>query len=153
MTPEFCSEPGTVVDISAQVEKAKADGRWDAAYSQASMEPPADLSAAIAAVPEAQAQWNILTKTNKFAICFRLAALKTEAGRQKRLQAFVDMLARGETLHPQKQKRPEMKPEGRVISKPAKERAPAKVSSTLVRQSQFPRRRSQRITDKATKGN
>ena len=69
------------------------------------MEPPPELMAAIAAVPEAQAQWDILTKTNKFAICFRLASLKTEAGRQKRLAAFVDMLTRGETLHPQKRVR------------------------------------------------
>lgn len=69
------------------------------------MEPSPELMAAIAAKPEAQAQWDILTKTNKFAICFRLASLKTEAGRQKRLAAFVDMLARGETIQPQKRVR------------------------------------------------
>ena len=87
-----------------EVEKAKADGRWDAAYAgQASIEPPADLSTAIAAVPEAQETWDCLTKKNRFAICYRLGSLKTEAGRRKRLAASVDMLARGETPHPQKQ--------------------------------------------------
>lgn len=80
--------------------------------------------AAIAAVPEAQAQWDILTKQNKFAICIRLAALKTEAGRQKRLQASVDQLARGETLHPQKQVR-------ESVAKPAT-KAPKKATMTKV---------------------
>lgn len=89
----------------AAVEAAKADGRWDAAYAgQATMEAPEELGAAIAAVPEAQAMWEILTKHNRFAICYRLQALKTEAGRQKRIAATVAMLARGETLHPQKQR-------------------------------------------------
>ena len=69
------------------------------------MEPPQDLLDAIASVPAAQAQWDVLTKTNKFALCFRLASLKTEAGRTKRLAASVDMLARGETYHPQKRVR------------------------------------------------
>lgn len=87
-----------------EIEKAKTDGRWDAAYGgQSNIEPPAYLTAAIEANPAAQAQWDILTKQNRFAIIFRLANLKTEAGREKRLHAFVDMLARGESLHPQKQ--------------------------------------------------
>jgi len=69
------------------------------------MEPPQDLLDAIASVPAAQAQWDVLTKTNKFAVCFRLASLKTEAGRTKRLAASIDMLTRGETYHPQKRVR------------------------------------------------
>ena len=105
-----------------QVEKAKADGRWDAAYSQANLEPPADLMTAISEEPEAQAQWDILTKQNKFAICFRLMSLKTQAGREKRLKASVDMLVRGETLHPQKQTR-----------EPAKTREPSRISTSKVR--------------------
>jgi uncharacterized protein YdeI (YjbR/CyaY-like superfamily) len=52
----------------AQVEAAKADGRWAAAYSgQATMETPADLAAAVAADPAAQAMWEVLTKANRFA--------------------------------------------------------------------------------------
>ncbi|KAI1811453.1 hypothetical protein GGS20DRAFT_579095 [Poronia punctata] len=89
----------------AAVEAAKADGRWDAAYAgQATAEPPAEFLDAVAAVPEAQATWDVLTRSNRFAIYFRLNALKTQAGREKRIAAFVDMLARGETPYPQKQK-------------------------------------------------
>lgn len=88
-----------------EVAKAKADGRWVAAYSQATIEPSSELVEAIAASPDAQAMWDILTKTNRFLLCMRLASLKTEAGRQKRIAATVDMLARGETPQPQKRKR------------------------------------------------
>ncbi|KAI8628072.1 hypothetical protein F5Y19DRAFT_152105 [Xylariaceae sp. FL1651] len=88
----------------AAVAAAKADGRWDAAYAgQATAEPPPEFLVAVAAVPKAQAMWDVLTRQNRFAIYFRLNALKTPAGREKRIAAFVDMLARGETLHPQKQ--------------------------------------------------
>ncbi|KAI1746996.1 hypothetical protein F4782DRAFT_522683 [Xylaria castorea] len=89
----------------AAVDAAKADGRWDAAYAgQSTAEPPPEFLAAVAAVPEAQAMWDCLTRSNRFAIYFRLNALKTQAGREKRIAAFVEMLARGETLYPQKQK-------------------------------------------------
>ncbi|KAI0437360.1 hypothetical protein F4803DRAFT_539189 [Xylaria telfairii] len=89
----------------AAVDAAKSDGRWDAAYAgQSTAEPPPEFLAAVAAVPEAQAMWDCLTRSNRFAIYFRLNALKTQAGKEKRIAAFVDMLARGESLHPQKQK-------------------------------------------------
>ncbi|KAI3322133.1 hypothetical protein HD806DRAFT_501076 [Xylariaceae sp. AK1471] len=89
----------------AAVDAAKADGRWDAAYAgQATAEPPAEFLAAVAAVPEAQAMWDALTRSNRYAMYFRLNALKTQAGREKRIAAFVEMLARGESLYPQKQK-------------------------------------------------
>ena len=89
-----------------EVEKAKADGRWAAAYpGPATMEPPAEFLDAVAKVPEAQALWNNLTSQNRFAICFRLLNLKTEAGRQKRMAAYVDMLASGQTIYPQKESR------------------------------------------------
>lgn len=85
------------------VEAAKADGRWDAAYAAGSkMEMPEDLMAAIRANRHALATFETLNKTNRFALAFRLGNLKTEAGRQKRLAAFVDMLARGEMIYPQK---------------------------------------------------
>ncbi|KAI0114160.1 hypothetical protein GGR51DRAFT_505693 [Nemania sp. FL0031] len=89
----------------AAVDAAKADGRWDAAYAgQSTAEPPPEFLAAVAAVPEAQATWDGLTRSNRYAIYFRLNALKTQAGREKRIAAFVEMLARGESLYPQKQK-------------------------------------------------
>ncbi|KAI0871995.1 hypothetical protein GGS24DRAFT_469233 [Hypoxylon argillaceum] len=89
----------------AAVDAAKADGRWDAAYAgQSTAEPPPEFLAAVAAVPQAQAMWDSLTRSNRYAIYFRLNALKTQAGREKRIAAFVEMLARGESLYPQKLK-------------------------------------------------
>ncbi|KAI1737901.1 hypothetical protein F4680DRAFT_202041 [Xylaria scruposa] len=89
----------------AAVDAAKADGRWDGAYAgQSTAEPPPEFLAAVAAVPEARAMWDCLTRSNRFAIYFRLNALKTQAGRERRIAAFVEMLARGETLYPQKLK-------------------------------------------------
>ena len=85
-----------------QVEAAKADGRWERAYAGSKdMVFPADLAAAIAAVPEAQATFEGLTAQNRFALAHRVWSLKTEAGRRKRIEAFVEMLRRGETLYPQ----------------------------------------------------
>ncbi|KAI3333081.1 hypothetical protein F4824DRAFT_473094 [Ustulina deusta] len=89
----------------AAIDAAKADGRWGAAYAgQSTAEPPPEFLAAVAAVPEAQAMWDSLNRSNRFAIYFRLNALKTQAGKEKRIAAFVEMLARGESLLPQKQK-------------------------------------------------
>jgi len=88
----------------AAVDAAKADGRWEAAYAgQATAEPPPEFLAAVAAVPEAQAMWDVLTRQNRFAIYFRLNALKTQAGKEKRIAAFVEMLARSEAPYPQKE--------------------------------------------------
>lgn len=83
------------------VEAAKADGRWDAAYRVKGTTVPDDLRAAIDADPAAAAFFATLTARNRFALIFRLNALKTEAGRQKRIAATVDMLRRGETIYPQ----------------------------------------------------
>lgn len=87
------------------VEAARADGRWDAAYAgPATATPSPEFLAAVARVPAAQATWDILTSQNRFAIYHRLNGLKTQAGKDRRAAAFVDMLARGETPYPQKQK-------------------------------------------------
>ncbi|MFE7227238.1 YdeI family protein [Nocardioides sp. NPDC057577] len=87
----------------AAVEAAKADGRWEAAYAgPATAETPPDLLAAIAAVPEAQAMYDVLTSQNRFALYHRLTALKTEAARVRKIEEFVAMLARHETFYPQK---------------------------------------------------
>jgi uncharacterized protein YdeI (YjbR/CyaY-like superfamily) len=84
----------------AQVDAAKADGRWDRAYRMKDAAPPADLLAAIDAVPKARATYATLSSQNRFALTFRMASLKTEAGRKKKIATFVAMLARGETIHP-----------------------------------------------------
>ena len=87
----------------AEVERAKADGRWAAAYAgQADAEVPADLAAALAAEPKAQAMFDILTAQNRYAILYRLGTAKRAETRQRRIAQFVDMLARGETIHPQR---------------------------------------------------
>lgn len=85
----------------AQVEAAKADGRWAAAYAPSStMRIPDELRRAIEASPKASATFATLNKQNLYALAFRLANVKTEAGRAKRIAGFVAMLERGETTHP-----------------------------------------------------
>ena len=85
-----------------QVEAAQADGRWDRAYRIKGSEIPKDLKAAIDAEPQAKAMLGKLTAQNRFALIFRLGAIKTDAGRQKKIADLVSMLKRGETFHPQK---------------------------------------------------
>lgn len=83
----------------AQVAAAKADGRWENAYRMKA-EPPADLLAAIRAEPKALAMYEKLSAQNRFALTFRTLAMKTEAGRKKKIAALVEMLRKGETIHP-----------------------------------------------------
>ena len=87
----------------AAVEAARADGRWDAAYappSQATV--PPELAAAVAADPAAQAMFDVLTKTNRYALIQRLATVKRAETRERKISQFVAMLARQETPYPQK---------------------------------------------------
>jgi uncharacterized protein YdeI (YjbR/CyaY-like superfamily) len=87
----------------AQVDAAKADGRWDRAYGRSKDMPlPDDLIAALEGEPGAKAFAEKLNQQNRFAIAFRLHNMKTEAGRTKKIAAFVEMLKRGETIYPQK---------------------------------------------------
>ncbi len=91
---------------TAEVERAKADGRWAAAYAgPATAEVPADLAAAIDAVPSARAMFDILTKQNRYAVIWRVTQAKRPGTRQRRIEQFVAMLARGETVHPQRRAR------------------------------------------------
>jgi len=83
-----------------QVEGAKADGRWDAAYaSQASAEVPPDLQAALDAQPEARAFFETLRGANRYAVLYRIHDARTPKTRTARIEKYVAMLARGETLH------------------------------------------------------
>jgi uncharacterized protein YdeI (YjbR/CyaY-like superfamily) len=87
------------------VEAAKADGRWAAAYAPPSeAEVPADLVAAIGADPAAQAMFEVLTSANRFALIHRLNAVKRAQTRERKIGEFVAMLARQETIYPQKAK-------------------------------------------------
>jgi uncharacterized protein YdeI (YjbR/CyaY-like superfamily) len=89
----------------AEVQRAKADGRWEKAYrGSASIEVPDDLRAAIAASPPAQAAWDVLTRTNRFAVLYRVHEAKRPETRARRIAQYVEMLARGETPYPQKAK-------------------------------------------------
>lgn len=86
-----------------EVEAARADGRWDRAYASGKdMTIPDDLQAAIDASPKAKAMLERLSAQNRFALAFRTRNMKTEAGRAKKVAGFVEMLERGETIHPQR---------------------------------------------------
>ena len=89
-----------------QVDAAKADGRWDAAYapirSTTDATVPADLRAAIDANPRARKTFQTLGRMNLFALAFRTNNMKTPAGRARKIASLVDMLARGETIVPER---------------------------------------------------
>jgi uncharacterized protein YdeI (YjbR/CyaY-like superfamily) len=86
----------------AEMERAKADGRWQAAYAgSARIEVPPDLAAALAAEPKALAMFEALSSQNRYAILYRLGTTKRADTRARRLHQFVAMLARGETIYPQ----------------------------------------------------
>lgn len=88
-----------------QVELAKADGRWERAYgSGKAMVLPEDLLAAVAAEPKARATLARLSAQNRFAMAFRLHHMKTQAGRERKIAALIEMLKRGETIYPQSMK-------------------------------------------------
>ena len=84
-----------------QVEAAKADGRWDAAYaSQRTMDVPPDFQAELDAHPAAQAFFAGLNSANRYAFLWRIHTAKKPETRAKRLQQFIEMLDRSEQLHP-----------------------------------------------------
>jgi uncharacterized protein YdeI (YjbR/CyaY-like superfamily) len=85
-----------------EVERAKADGRWDAAYDPASTaEIPADLQAELDRNPTAKAFFETLNRQNRYAILFRLQTAKKAETRAKRLQQFIAQLERHESIYPQ----------------------------------------------------
>ena len=84
----------------AEIERAKADGRWDAAYdSPATITVPPDLQAELDKDPEAKAFFASLSSSNRYAILFRLHDAKKPETRARRLEKFVGMLKRRETIH------------------------------------------------------
>jgi len=86
-----------------EIDAAKADGRWQAAYaSQGKAGVPDDLRQALDARPKVKRFFDQLDSANRYAILYRLQTAKTEKTRAERLEKFVAMLARGETIHPRK---------------------------------------------------
>jgi len=84
----------------AAIERAKTNGRWEAAYeAQSKSTIPPDLQAALDASPKAAAFFKTLSSQNRYAILFRLQTAKKLETRASRLKKFVAMLERGETLH------------------------------------------------------
>jgi uncharacterized protein YdeI (YjbR/CyaY-like superfamily) len=87
----------------AAIERAREDGSWQNAYAgSATIEVPDDLAAALAAHPEAAAMFERLTSQNRYAILYRLATARRTETRTRRLDQYVAMLARGETIYPQR---------------------------------------------------
>jgi uncharacterized protein YdeI (YjbR/CyaY-like superfamily) len=87
----------------AEIERAKADGRWEVAYAgPATIVVPPELVAALDADGKAKAMFGILNSQNRYAILHRIATTKQASTRARRIEQFVSMLARGETIYPQK---------------------------------------------------
>jgi uncharacterized protein YdeI (YjbR/CyaY-like superfamily) len=87
----------------AAVAAARADGRWEAAYDgPRTIEMPSDLAAALGAERRAQAMFEILTSQNRYAVLYRIQTAKRSDTRARLIERFVAMLARGETIHPQR---------------------------------------------------
>ncbi len=87
----------------AEIERAKADGRWAAAYAgAAAIQVPPDLERALQAQARAKAMFARLTSQNRFAILYRIHGAKRPETRARRIETFVAMLGRGETIYPQR---------------------------------------------------
>jgi uncharacterized protein YdeI (YjbR/CyaY-like superfamily) len=90
-----------------EVRRAREDGRWVAAYAgQASIGVPEDLVTALGANPRAKAMFETLTSANRYAILYRIGNAKKPETRSRRISQFVEMLARGETVHRQTPRSP-----------------------------------------------
>jgi uncharacterized protein YdeI (YjbR/CyaY-like superfamily) len=84
----------------AQIEAAVADGRWDRAYASSSgAEVPGDLQSALNASPKAATFFKTLSSRNRYAILYRIGAVKKTETRKRKIAEFVAMLERGETIH------------------------------------------------------
>jgi uncharacterized protein YdeI (YjbR/CyaY-like superfamily) len=89
-----------------QIEQAKADGRWESAYqSQGKAEPPSDLVKALERNHRAKRNFETLDRANRYAVIYRVNDAKRPDTRSKRIAQYVEMLARGETIHSRKEKK------------------------------------------------
>lgn len=86
----------------AEVQRARGDGRWQAAYAgAATIEVPADLAAALDTAPAAREMFETLTSQNRYAVLYRVAEAKRAETRRRRIERYVAMLEGGETPYPQ----------------------------------------------------
>ena len=84
-----------------EIDRAKQDGRWEAAYASASMSTvPDDLAQALDRSPKAKAFFAILNSQNRYAILFRIQNVKKAETRAKKIAQFIEMLNNGEKIHP-----------------------------------------------------
>jgi uncharacterized protein YdeI (YjbR/CyaY-like superfamily) len=124
----------------AEVDRAKADGRWAAAYAgQKTIQVPDDLAAALQKSAKAKAAFATLSSQNRFAIIFRLGNVKKAETRARKLADYIAMLERGETLHPQG--------EAKVAAKKvpaAKKAAPAPSESAKPARAKGPKKRARK---------
>ncbi len=89
-----------------EVKRAKADGRWEAAYApQSKAVVPGDLQIALNRNPDAKRFFSKLNSQNRYAILYRVQDVKKPETRVARIKKYVEMLTRGETIHPQKAKK------------------------------------------------
>jgi len=90
----------------AEVNRAKADGRWDKAYArQSAATPDPDLQAALDAEPSARELYESLDSANRYSVLYRVHQAKTPQKRAAKIAELVTMLARGETIHPRRARR------------------------------------------------
>jgi uncharacterized protein YdeI (YjbR/CyaY-like superfamily) len=90
-----------------EVERARADGRWERAYEGArTAEVPSDLASALARKPRARAFFDALDSGNRYAILWRVQTAKKPETRARRIEQFVALCLAGETLHPPRARRP-----------------------------------------------
>jgi uncharacterized protein YdeI (YjbR/CyaY-like superfamily) len=83
-----------------EIDRAKADGRWDAAYDSArTAVVPADLQAMLDAYPKARSFFSTLSAANRYAVLWRVQTAKKAETRTRRIEMLVAMLARGEKIH------------------------------------------------------
>ena len=83
----------------AEIDRAQADGRWDAAYRVKDAPVPVELQAALDASPAASTAFASLTAQNRWAFIFRVSQLKRPESRERAAARFVAMLEQGETFH------------------------------------------------------
>jgi uncharacterized protein YdeI (YjbR/CyaY-like superfamily) len=90
-----------------EIERARKDGRWEAAYApQSTAEVPDDLKAALARNKKASKFFETLDRANRYAVLYRVHNARKPETRAAKIETFVAMLAAGETIHPQKPKKP-----------------------------------------------
>ena len=83
-----------------EIERAKKDGRWEAAYdSPSGASVPPDFEKELERHPKAKAFFKALSRTNSYAITWRIQTAKKPETRERRIRTFIEMLEKGETLH------------------------------------------------------